>query len=216
MDFVVSSATGTAERDAVAVMLDDARQRGFRPRTLGGDRGYDTRQCVKDMRDRGVTPHMAQRTHSAVDGRTTRHPSYGVSQKIRKRVEEIFGWMKFLDSMRRRFPFPIKAVQVDGGSEFQAAFETACRELGIRLFVLPLRSPKLNGHVERAQRTHTEEFYELYDGELEVAPLNRALLNWERLYDTFRPHHSLDGRTPAEYLEQCHPSLVSSPLSHMY
>ena len=216
MDFVVSSATGTAERDAVAVMLDDARQRGFRPRTLGGDRGYDTRQCVKDMRDRGVTPHVAQRTHSAVDGRTTRHPSYGVSQKIRKRVEEIFGWMKFLDSMRRRFPFPIKAVQVDGGSEFQAAFETACRELGIRLFVLPLRSPKLNGHVERAQRTHTEEFYELYDGELEVAPLNRALLNWERLYDTFRPHHSLDGRTPAEYLEQCHPSLVSSPLSHMY
>ena len=123
---------------------------------------------------------------------------------------------QFLDSMRRRFPFPIKAIQVDGGSEFQAAFETACRDLGIRLFVLPPRSPKLNGHVERAQRTHTEEFYELYDGELEMAPLNRALLNWERLYDTFRPHHSLDGRTPAEYLEQCHPSLVSSPLSHMY
>ena len=122
----------------------------------------------------------------------------------------------FLDSMRRRFPFPIKAIQVDGGSEFQAAFETACRDLGIRLFVLPPRSPKLNGHVERAQRTHAEEFYELYDGELEMAPLNRALLNWERLYDTFRPHHSLDGRTPAEYLEQCHPSLVSSPLSHMY
>ena len=123
---------------------------------------------------------------------------------------------QFLDSMRRRFPFPIKAIQVDGGSEFQAAFESACRDLGIRLFVLPPRSPKLNGHVERAQRTHTEEFYELYDGELEMAPLNRALLNWERLYDTFRPHHSLDGRTPAEYLEQCHPSLVSSPLSHMY
>ena len=101
MDFVVSSATGTAERDAVAVMLDDARQRGFRPRTLGGDRGYDTRQCVKDMRDRGVTPHVAQRTHSAVDGRTTRHPGYGVSQKIRKRVEEIFGWMKTVGEFRR-------------------------------------------------------------------------------------------------------------------
>ena len=71
MDFVVSGATGTSERDAVPVMLDDARERGFRPRTLGGDRGYDTRQCVKDMRDRGVTPHVAQRTHSAIDGRTT-------------------------------------------------------------------------------------------------------------------------------------------------
>lgn len=123
---------------------------------------------------------------------------------------------QFLGTMRRRFPFPIRAVQVDGGSEFQAAFETACRDFGIRLFVLPPRSPKLNGHVERAQRTHTEEFYELYDGELEIAPLNRQLLNWERLYDTIRPHQSLDGRTPAEYLEQCHPELVSSKLSHMY
>ena len=81
---------------------------------------------------------------------------------------------------------------------------------------MPPRSAELNGHVERTQRTHTEEFYELYDGELEMAPLSRALLNWERVYDTFRPHHSLDGRTPAQYLEQCHPSLVKSPLSHMY
>ena len=56
---------------------------------------------------------------------------------------------QFLGSMRRRFPFPIRAIQVDEGSEFQAAFETACRQLGIRLFVLPPRSPKLNGHVER-------------------------------------------------------------------
>ncbi len=123
---------------------------------------------------------------------------------------------QFLGSMRRRFPFPIKAIQVDGGSEFMAAFEFACQEFGIKLFVLPPRSPKLNGHVERAQRTHTEEFYELYDGDLEMAPLNRALLDWERVYDTFRPHHSLDGRTPAEYLRQCHPSLVPSNLSHMY
>lgn len=101
MDFVVSGATGTAERDAVPVLLDDARQRGFRPRTLAGDRGYDTRQCVKEMRDRGVTPHVAQRAHSAIDGRTTRHPGYGVSQKIRKRVEEVFGWMKTVGGFRR-------------------------------------------------------------------------------------------------------------------
>lgn len=84
------------------------------------------------------------------------------------------------------------------------------------LFVLPPRSPKLNGHVERAQRTHTEEFYKLYDGEMEIVPLNRALLEWERVYDYLRPHQSLDGRTPAEYIEQCHPEVVSSPLSHMY
>ena len=74
---------------------------GFRPKTVGGDKGYDTRQCVKDMRDREVTPHVAQRAHSAIDGRTTRHPGYGVSQKIRKQIEEIFGWMKTVGGFRR-------------------------------------------------------------------------------------------------------------------
>ena len=104
-DFVVSRATGTAERDAVPVMLDDARQRGFHPKTLaqdpGGDKGYDTRECVRAMRNRGVTPHEARRTRSAIDGRTTRHPGYRMSQKIRKRVEEIFGWMKTVGGFRR-------------------------------------------------------------------------------------------------------------------
>ena len=100
MDFVVSEATGTAERDAVPVLLDGARERGFHPRTLGGDKGYDTRQCVKDMRDRGVTPHVAQRVHSTIDGRTTRHCGYEASQKVRKRIESIFGWMKTVGGFR--------------------------------------------------------------------------------------------------------------------
>ena len=101
MDFLVSRATGRAEREAVPVMLDDARQRGYRPRTLGGDKGYDTRECVRAMRNRGVTPHVARRTHSAIDGRTTGHASYRASQKVRKRVEEIFGWMKTVGGFRR-------------------------------------------------------------------------------------------------------------------
>ena len=100
-DFVVSRATGTAERDAVPVMLGDARQRGFHPKTLGGDKGYDTRECVRAMRNRGVTPHVAQRTRSAIDGRTTGHRGYRMSQKIRKRVGEIFGWMKTVGGFRR-------------------------------------------------------------------------------------------------------------------
>lgn len=69
----------------------------------------------------------------------------------------------FLQAIRERMPFPVKAIQVDGGSEFKAEFEAACQKLGIRLFVLPPRSPKLNGHVERAQRTHKEEFYQMLD-----------------------------------------------------
>ena len=57
MDFLVSRATGVAEREAVPAMLDDARQRGYHPRTLGADKGYDARECVRAMRNRGVTPH---------------------------------------------------------------------------------------------------------------------------------------------------------------
>jgi len=67
----------------------------------------------------------------------------------------------FLDTLQRRLPFPVRALQVDGGSEFAAMFEQACQKRGLRLFVLPPRSPKLNGQVERANRTHTEEFYEV-------------------------------------------------------
>ena len=104
VDFLVSGATGMAERDAVPVLLAGARERGFHPRTLGGDKGYDTRGCVGAMRARGVTPHVAQNTSgrsSAIDGRTTRHRGYALSQRVRKRVEEIFGWMKTVGGFRR-------------------------------------------------------------------------------------------------------------------
>ena len=78
------------------------RERGYRPRTLGADRGYDTRDSVKDIRARWVTPHVAQKKkHSAIDGRTTRHAGYAVSLRIRKRVEEVFGWMKTVGGLRR-------------------------------------------------------------------------------------------------------------------
>ncbi len=102
----------------------------------------------------------------------------------------------FLERLLERMPFPIRAIQVDGGSEFQAAFEMECQRRELKLFVLPPRSPKLNGCVERAQRTHTEEFYEVNDFSLEVAPLNRELLAWERIYNTVRPHQALGYLTP--------------------
>ena len=104
VDFQVTQATGTAERDVVSVLLDEARQRGFRPRTLGADKGYDTRECVAAMRKRKVTPHVARNTNgrrSAIDGRTTSWPGYLTSQRIRKRVEEVFGWLKTVGGFRR-------------------------------------------------------------------------------------------------------------------
>jgi transposase InsO family protein len=108
----------------------------------------------------------------------------------------------FLDTLQARFPFPLKAIQVDGGSEFQAEFEQACQERGLRLFVLPPRSPKLNGHVERANRTHTEEFYEVYPDDLEITPLNQGLKEWEWVYNHVRPHQSLGYLTPSEFLSK--------------
>ena len=124
---------------------------------------------------------------------------------------------KFLETLIERAPFPVRAIQVDGGSEFMAGFEQACAEKNIHLFVLPPRSPKLNGHVERAQRTHTEEFYDLYMGELDLKSVNEALRDWEVFYNTVRPHHSLDLKTPAEYLYQYHLDLAPIPKpSHMY
>jgi transposase len=102
VDFQVTEATGTGERDIVPVLLDQARQRGFCPRSVGADKGYDTRECVATMRQRGVTPHVARkRLHSALDGRTSRHPGYALSQRARKRVEEVFGWMKTVGGFRR-------------------------------------------------------------------------------------------------------------------
>src|ERR1700741_3546587 len=85
------------------------------------------------------------------------------------------GATEFLDTLAHRMPFPIRALQVDGGSEFAAEFEQACQQRGFRLFVLPPRSPKLNGAVERANRTHREEFYQVTPYSLELRKLNREL-----------------------------------------
>ncbi|MGH3381075.1 MAG: integrase core domain-containing protein [Actinoallomurus sp.] len=108
--------------------------------------------------------------------------------------------LAILDALAARLPFPVRALSVDNGSEFMAEFETACAERGIALLTLPPRSPKLNGCVERANRTHTEEFYELTDAEPELVPLQAALLAWETTYNTVRPHQALGYRTPAEFL----------------
>ena len=109
---------------------------------------------------------------------------------------------RFLQTLLQRMPFPIRAVQVDGGSEFAATFEQACRQRGLQLFVLPPRSPKLNGAVERAQRTHTEEFYEVTPCAWQIEELNRELQAWERVYNTVRPHQALGYLTPQQFLTQ--------------
>ncbi|MBA7625783.1 hypothetical protein ES703_33215 [subsurface metagenome] len=99
-------------------------------------------------------------------------------------------------------PFPIRAIQVDGGSEFEAVFERECQRCNIKLFILLPRSPKLNGGVERAHWIHTEEFYEVTESSLDIADLRSELLERERAYDTVRPHQALTYPTPLKLLRQ--------------
>ena len=102
----------------------------------------------------------------------------------------------FLDELIARMPVPVRAIQVDGGSEFMAGFETACRDRGIALYILPPRSPTLNGRVERLNGTARREFWECYEGALDLPTLQATLLDWEAHYNTVRPHQALGYQTP--------------------
>lgn len=108
---------------------------------------------------------------------------------------------RFLDDMVTRTPNQIKAIQIDGGSEFQSVFEEECQRRNFKLFVLPPRSPKLNGGVERANRTHTEEFYEVTDSSFELVDIRTRLLEWEEICNTYRPNQALKYLTPLQFLE---------------
>src|SRR5262245_28337198 len=104
IDFQVEPADGLAERRA-AVAMTDERLAGSRRITLGADKGYDTRSFVATCRPLNITPHVAQNDArpggSALDARTTRQPGYVLSQSIRKRIEEAFGWMKTVGGLRK-------------------------------------------------------------------------------------------------------------------
>ena len=106
---------------------------------------------------------------------------------------------QFLLMVKAEMPFKLDSIQVDGGSEFRNRFEDACAKSNIELFVLPPRSPELNGCVERCNRTLRYEFYQLYDGLLSLIELRRALAKYMKLYNLFRPHQALDLETPFSY-----------------
>jgi len=100
VDLKVTPATGTAEREAAIEML-----KKHKPKTVGADKGYDTQGFVAALREQKITPHVAandtRKGGSAIDGRTTRHEGYRISQRIRKKIEEIFGWAKTVGGFRR-------------------------------------------------------------------------------------------------------------------
>lgn len=134
----VTQATGTAEREAALALVDARLGRSRRRITLGADKAYDVTAFVEDLRARRVTPHIAidghltktgKRRKTAIDNRTTRHAGYAVSQRCRKRIEEVFGWLKSAAGMAK--------TRFRGRSRVDAAFI-----LGLAAYNL-IRLPKL-------------------------------------------------------------------------
>jgi len=146
-------------------------------------------------------PNLERRQFTAIDV-VSRHAVVGVRATASATTATAF-----LDELAARMPVPIQGIQVDGGSEFMAGFETACQQRGIALYVLPPRSPKLNGRVERLNGTARREFWECYAGDLDLPTVQAALRQWESHYNTERPHQALGYATPQQHLAQL--------LSHM-
>jgi transposase InsO family protein len=120
----------------------------------------------------------------------------------------------FLDKVLAEMPWPPKAIQIDGGSEFMAEFEIACKNRKIPLYVLPPRSPKLNGAVERCNSAWRYEFYATVDLPPQFDKIEDHVSAFQHLYNHHRPHGALDGLTPFEYLQICRER--SATESHMY
>ena len=106
-----------------------------------------------------------------------------------------------LDKLIAEAPFTIEGIQVDGGSEFRAEFEAACKAKNLTLYVLPPKRPQLNGAVERAQGSWRYEFYACYDLPFHIDKLQRRVDAFAYRFNHVRPHDALDGQTPAEYLK---------------
>lgn len=119
----------------------------------------------------------------------------------------------FLDKVIADMPFTVKAIQVDGGSEFRAEFEQACADKGLTLFELPPKRPQLNGAVERCNGAWRYEFYSVYDLEPSVEAINPILNAFQNIYNKHRPHGALDGMTPMQYLKSNWANEISQ--SHM-
>ena len=108
---------------------------------------------------------------------------------------------KFLSKVKEQMPFQIHSIQVDGGSEFMKDFEAACQMQEIALYVLPPKSPKYNGCVERRNATFKYEFYYRYVGDDNIDSVRVALQLYQARYNTYRPHQALKQDTPMNYYE---------------
>lgn len=129
----ITHATGTAEREAAAKMIADAA--GEKRITVGGGRGYDRKEFVGSLQALKTTPHVAQKSNrncgSAIYGRTTQHEGYQVSFRMRKRIEEAFGWIKTVGNLRKTQHAALKRSIGTLPSRCQPATSYGCEEPGV-------------------------------------------------------------------------------------
>jgi len=201
-----------ARRRARGVLREPVRRRGALARQRRRShlaRRYAQRrpagygvQAPGDLGQLDTTPITlfpgCQRTHITARDVVSRKDVLAAYRRATSRAAE-----RFLREELPRMGLAIRALQIDGGSEWKAAFEQACEELGSLLFVLPPRRPQGNGHVERAQRTHQEEFYELIEVPEDLGLHNALLREHEAVYNGLRPHQALGYLTPNEFLARC-------------
>ena len=164
----VTPATGTAEREAAHLLLDASAPPGS---TVGGDKGFDMQSFVTAVRALAITPHIAQKVHSAIDGRTTRHAGYAISQRKRKLIEQVFGWMKSVGGLRK--------LRHRGGElvDWIVTFAAAAYNL-IRLRTLLARATGPRQAAASALRLGTRRSGTLTDGHLRLG-------NWKCCHTHF-------------------------------
>ena len=158
-----------------------------------------------------MTVHVPQIGYVKHFSATCPTTKYIVYQVYREATSE--NAANFLDFIRNSFPFPIISLQVDGGSEFMASFEEACKKAGIPLYVLPPRSPQINGNVERTNGTAKYEFYAQYDGISDLSNLRKKLCKFSLFHNEIRPHQGIGLLTPRQFFDELKNKMVQS---HMY
>jgi hypothetical protein len=155
-----------------------------------------------------TVPRIGQIKHFTAVCPTSKWVEYKAYQRATS-----YNAAEFLEHIYATFPFKIKSIQVDGGSEFMADFEKACKKLNLPLYVLPPRSPEYNGAVERSNGTAKYEFYYQYDSDPKLHALRKKLKKFTHFYNHSRPHQGIGLLTPYQFYEEIRNRGVQS---HMY
>jgi putative transposase len=180
--------------------LRTRRAKPKRPHALRMPKDYQVRfpgDLVQlDTLSIGIAPERTIKQFTAYDPKA----KWAVAQPFNRATAKAASL--FLDKLIADMPFQVKAIQVDGGSEFMAEFEQACADKGLDLFVLPPRSPELNGAVERCNGSWRYEFYACHELPLTIPEIAKHVDAFQHLYNHYRPHGALAGLTPKQYLDK--------------